>query len=323
MCTGLSIRGSKHYFGRNLDLEYDFGPEVTITPRTYPLTFTQEEGSADHYAMIGMASVMDNYPLYAEAINEKGLGMAGLHFAMYGGYPAPQKDSTYHVAPFEFIPWVLSQCATLAEAEEKLRSLTLTDVPFSPKVPNSKLHWLLADETGAIVVEPMTDGLRVEKDPYHVLTNDPPFSYHATNLNFYLNVTAKNPADRFGGDYTLETMGKGAGGFGLPGDYTSSSRFVRIAFNRANSMCDANEEAEVTQFFHLLDSVAEVRGSVLTEEGTPWYTRYSCCMYDGRFLYKTYENNQITEYDMSRENLDSSELIIYPLIEKQQLRQGN
>ena len=323
MCTGISITGSRHYFGRNLDLEYDFGPQVTITPRTYPLHFSEEEGTSDHYAMIGMASVMDNYPLYAEAINEKGLGMAGLHFAMYGGYPAPQKDSTYKVAPYEFIPWLLSQCATLEEAEAKLSKLTLTDTPFSAQIPNSKLHWLISDASGLLVVEPMTDGLRIEKNPYGVLTNDPPFTYHSTNLNFYLNVTAQSPEDRFGGSFDLKTMGKGAGGYGLPGDYTSASRFVRIAFNCANSKCDKTEEAEIAQFFHLLDSVAQVRGAVLTEDGKPWYTRYSCCMYESRFLYKTYENNQITVFDMQNEDLDASELKVYPLEKTQPLAKGN
>lgn len=323
MCTGLSLTGSRHYFGRNLDLEYDFGPQVTITPRNYALNFSEEPGVKEHYAMIGMASVMNNYPLYAEAINEKGLGMAGLHFAMYGDYPSAQPDAAYKVAPYEFISWLLSQCATLAEAEEKLKRVTLTDTPFSPQIPNSRLHWLISDATGSLVVEPMKDGLRIEKDPYHVLTNDPPFSYHATNLNFYLNITSQAPEDRFGGDFPLTAMGKGAGGFGLPGDYTAASRFIRIAFNRANSLCEKDEEAEITQFFHLLDSVAEVSGAVRTEDGKPWYTRYSCCMYDGCFLYKTYENNQIILYDMNRENLSSDALIVYPLEKKQQILKGN
>lgn len=323
MCTGLSLNGSKHYFGRNLDLEYNYGPQVAITPRHYPFAFTDGTKTDSHYAIIGMASVMDNYPLYADATNEKGLSMAGLHFALSGALPSPGPDGATDVAPFEFIGWVLSQCATLDEAIGRLENITLTNVPFSPQVPNSMLHWMLADETGSAVVEPLADGLSVKRDPYNVLTNDPPFSYHATNLNFYLNLTPEMPENRFCAAYDLKALGKGTGAFGLPGDCSSPSRFVRIAFNSGNSVCAQTEEAELAQFFHLLDSVASVRGDVRTDDGKYFYTRYSSCMFEGRYFYKTYFNNQITELDMAKTDMNADRLSVYPLVEAQQIRAGN
>ena len=80
MCTCIDFKTKDHYFGRNLDLEYRFDEKVVITPRNY--CFALKNGSTIHtkYAMIGMASVKDNYPLYAEATNEKGLSIAGLYF---------------------------------------------------------------------------------------------------------------------------------------------------------------------------------------------------------------------------------------------------
>ena len=80
MCTCITYDNGEFYFGRNLDLEYSFGERVVVTPRNFPLAFKRSEPLSSHYAMIGMASVMDNYPMYAEAVNEKGLGMAGLNF---------------------------------------------------------------------------------------------------------------------------------------------------------------------------------------------------------------------------------------------------
>lgn len=323
MCTGLSMMGSKHYFGRNLDLEYDFGQQVVITPREYEIKFSQEKGTANHYAIIGMASVVDNYPLFADAINEKGLGMAGLHFALTGSYPSAVPNAEYTVSPYEYITWVLSQCATLAEARDLVEKTTLSNVPFSANLPLSMLHWMVSDATGSFIIEPMADGLVIRDDPHNVLTNDPTFEFQTTNLNYYLNLTAGWPTDRFAPDAGLKPLGKGMGALGLPGDSSAVSRFVRIAFNSANSVCPANEPAEITQFFHLLDSVASLRGPVQTEEGKYFITRYSACMVDGDYYYKTYENNQITRVSMSRVDLDGKELSCYSVDAPQQIKEGN
>ena len=80
MCTCITYLNNDLYFGRNLDLDCSFGETVTITPRSFPLVFRQAGQQDHHYAMIGMASACDSFPLYAEAVNEKGLAMAGLNF---------------------------------------------------------------------------------------------------------------------------------------------------------------------------------------------------------------------------------------------------
>ena len=80
MCTSIVYATKDHYFGRNLDLELSYGQVVTITPRNYPFKFRRTDPLPSHYALIGMAAVVDNYPLYFEATNEKGLSMAGLNF---------------------------------------------------------------------------------------------------------------------------------------------------------------------------------------------------------------------------------------------------
>ena len=80
MCTSIAYTTKHFYFGRNLDLEYSFGEEVVITPRNYRFTYKKQEAAPAGYAMVGMANVVAEYPLYAEAVNEKGLGIAGLNF---------------------------------------------------------------------------------------------------------------------------------------------------------------------------------------------------------------------------------------------------
>ena len=80
MCTAATYKTKDFYFGRTLDYEFSYGDQITITPRNYPFSFRHAGTKQTHYAIIGMAHVAGDYPLYYDAINEKGLGMAGLNF---------------------------------------------------------------------------------------------------------------------------------------------------------------------------------------------------------------------------------------------------
>ena len=78
MCTAATYKTKDFYMGRTLDYEFSYGDEVTVTPRNYPINFRFMGVRNNHFAMIGMAHVSDDYPLYYEAFNEKGLGMQDL-----------------------------------------------------------------------------------------------------------------------------------------------------------------------------------------------------------------------------------------------------
>lgn len=135
MCTAATYKTKDFYFGRTLDYEFSYGNEIAITPRNYPFHFRHSDRVLDkHYAIIGMAHISDSYPLYYDAINEKGLGMAGLNFVGNAAYANPVSDKE-NIAQFEFIPWILSQCATLEEARQKLSCMNLTNTQFSEKLP--------------------------------------------------------------------------------------------------------------------------------------------------------------------------------------------
>ena len=168
MCTAVTFHTSDHYFGRNLDLEYSYHETVTITPRNYSLQFRNGTVLKTHYAMIGMAMVADNYPLYYDATNEKGLSMAGLNFPGNAVFH-PAKAQADNIAPFEFIPWILGQCTTIQEAEIFLKRINLTDIPFSREYPCTPLHWIIADKTSAITVESTVDGLHIMENPAAIL----------------------------------------------------------------------------------------------------------------------------------------------------------
>lgn len=247
MCTAATYKTADFYFGRTLDYEFSYGDEVTVTPRNYPLTFRHASAVSTHYAIIGMAHVAGDYPLYYDAFNEKGLCMAGLNFVGNASYQKPQEDHD-NIAQFEFIPWILSQCASVKEARVHLAQMVLTDTPFNEQFAPAQLHWILADKNECIVIEPMADGLHIYDNPVGVLTNNPPFPQQLFSLNNYMNLSPKQPQNTFSADLPLTTYSRGMGALGLPGDLSSASRFVRVAFTKSNARSGASELESVSQF---------------------------------------------------------------------------
>lgn len=324
MCTAATYKTKDFYFGRTLDYEFSYGDEVTITPRNFPLNFREKGTLNSHYAMIGMAHVADNTPLYYEAVNEKGLGMAGLNFVGNAVYfnAAEGKDN---IAQFEFIPWILSQCANITEARKLTEKINLLNTPFSPNLPVSQLHWIIADKEGSITVESVAEGLKIYENPVGVLTNNPPFDKQLFNLNNYMSLTARSPENTFAKGLELNRYSRGMGALGLPGDLSSQSRFVRVAFVKMNSVSGSGEKESVSQFFHILNSVDQQRGCCILEEEKYEITIYTCCCNadKGIYYYTSYNNHQITAVDMNKENLDGKELIRYLPITEEQIRVQN
>ncbi len=322
MCTAIHFQ--KNLFGRTLDLEHGYQERVTVTPRNFSLSFRHMPEMRTHFAIIGMATVQDNYPLYYDAINEKGLGMAGLNFPDNAVYQ-PEDNQKENIAPFELIPWVLGQCETVAEARRLLQKTNLFHHSFSAELPVTPLHWMIADRKEALTVEPMEDGLHLLENPVGVLTNNPPFAMQLFSLNNYLHLSREVPENRFSDKVVLKPYSRGMGAMGLPGDVSSGSRFVRASFTKLNALSGQSEEESICQFFHILDTVAQTKGCVHLGEEQYEYTLYSSCcdLEKGIYYYTTYENRQITAVALGEENPDGCDLVCYPLVVRQQIMLQN
>ena len=157
MCTAATYQTKDFYFGRTLDYEFSYGDEIVVTPRKFPLDFCHMGKCDAHYGMIGMAHVADGYPLYYDAVNEKGVGMAGLNFVGNAVYQKVE-EGRENVAQYELIPWVLGQCANLQEVRKLLAKMNLVGTPFGD-FPAAQLHWIIADASGAAIIEGRAAGL--------------------------------------------------------------------------------------------------------------------------------------------------------------------
>ncbi len=320
MCTAATYKTNDLYFGRTLDNEFSYFEEVTVTPRNFKFDFRFSNPLTSHYAIIGMAYVCDNYPLYYDAMNEKGLCMAGLNFVGNACFNKVQHNKQ-NVAVFEFIPFILSQCSSVKEVRIILENINLVDEPFNEKLPTAGLHWLVADRDECITVESVKDGLKVYENPVGVLTNNPPFPEQMFRLNDYMRLSPKAPENGFSKDLDLKHYSKGMGAIGLPGDLSSMSRFVRVAFVKSNSVSGTGELESVSQFFHILNSVDQQRGCNIADRGEYEITVYTSCVNadKGIYYYTTYDNHQISAVDMHKENLEGGELFRYPLRTSEQI----
>ena len=320
MCTAITLQTRDFYFGRTLDYEHSWGEEVVVMPRNFPLAFRHAGTLESHYAILGMACVKDGYPLYFDGINEQGLAMAGLNFVGNAVYGKPLEGKE-NIAQFEFIPWILSRCASVGEARELLSNLHLTDAPFSAQLLPAQLHWIIADRGGAITVESVREGLRIYDNPVEVLTNNPSFDQQMFRLNDFMDLSPQNPENTFSGNLNLNSYSRGMGALGLPGDLSSQSRFIRAAFVKENSRSGDGETESVGQFFHILGSVEQVRGCCEVGKGQYERTLYtSCCNGDkGIYYYTTYENHQIHAVHLHHENLDARELVRFLLVRQEQI----
>lgn len=320
MCTALTLQTKDGYnlFGRNMDLAYSFNQAVTLVPRNYECR-DRVTGNIrkNKYAILGMASIIDDYPAFADAFNEKGLSCAGLNFSGYFHAEESIVPGKKNIAPYDLILWILSNFKDVDEVFNEINNIELVAVPINEQTPLPTLHWMVADTKGkSIVIEKTKEGLKAYKNPIGVLTNSPTFDWHLTNLNEYMKVTPIQPEPLKWGDKELKPLGVGMGTKGLPGGLSGVDRFVRISYLKAQYSKSEDLMSGISQFFHMLNNVAMPKGAVISE-GLDDITIYTSCMCQekGIYYYSTY-NSGINAIDMHKENLDAKEIKRFDYIDK-------
>ncbi|WP_283694191.1 choloylglycine hydrolase [Clostridium perfringens] len=317
MCTGLALetKDGLHLFGRNMDIEYSFNQSIIFIPRNFKcVNKSNKKELTTKYAVLGMGTIFDDYPTFADGMNEKGLGCAGLNFPVYVSYSKEDIEGKTNIPVYNFLLWVLANFSSVEEVKEALKNANIVDIPISENIPNTTLHWMISDITGkSIVVEQTKEKLNVFDNNIGVLTNSPTFDWHVANLNQYVGLRYNQVPEFKLGDQSLTSLGQGTGLVGLPGDFTPASRFIRVAFLRDAMIKNDKDSIDLIEFFHILNNVAMVRGSTRTVEEKSDLTQYTSCMCleKGIYYYNTYENNQINAIDMNKENLDGNEIKTY------------
>lgn len=317
MCTALTLKTSEgtHLFGRNMDIEFSFNQSVGIIPRSFEYkNMSTNELEKTKYAIIGMITVIDNHPMLADGLNEKGLACAGLNFPGYAHWESELAEGKINVPAYDFMLWVLSNFETLEELKPELEKINLLNSRINNLTPPPTLHWIITDKTGeSIVIEKTKSGLRIFNNEVGVLTNSPTFDWHITNLRQYIGLSSNQVTNAKWSTQELKALGQGVGCVGIPGDFTPASRFVRTAFLRHFALANDKDSMNISEFFHILNNVAMVRGSVRTPDNRSDITQYTSCMNQekGIYYYNTYNNNNINAIDMHKEDLNAKEIKLF------------
>ncbi len=299
MCTAVA---DGNFFGRTLDYGRSFGEQPIIAPRRFPLRFRRLPPLGEHYALLGMAAVEEGYPLFYEAINERGLGMAGLLFAGNAFYPPPRAGAE-NVGSFELIPWILGQCAELQEVRARLERLCICDLHFSAALPATPLHWIIASAEGSLILESTAAGLFIYENPIGVLTNNPPFPQQLLRQQDYARLSPHNAPE--------QQYSAGLGAIGLPGDFSSAGRFARAAFIRRH-----RKERGMEGLFRILGG-AEVPQGCAGDRATLYTSVYDLAA--GRMFYTTRQNRAVTALALGGADFEGERLLRYPLQQEQRI----
>ena len=212
------------------------------------------ENGLKYKGVYGYVGIYTEYePFVVEGVNEAGLSAGLFFFPQYGEYApydSAQNDKT--LCDMQFVSWVLSQFSKIDQVKEALSKIDL--VTLNSKI--GAVHWRITEPGGRMVVLEVVGGVpRFYENTLGVLTNAPGFQWHMTNLNNYINlVPGSAPDNTIAKGITLQPLGHGSGMLGLPGDFTSPSRFVRATFFQTTAPVWDNGFDTVVQAFHILNN---------------------------------------------------------------------
>ncbi|MDF7638102.1 choloylglycine hydrolase family protein [Lactobacillus sp. ESL0791] len=297
----METKDKKHFLSRTMDFMMEMAEQVVFTPKnkTFAVSYNDAQEITSKHAFIGLGVIQDtdNAPVTFDGVNDAGVMGATLYFPRYASYHEKAEAGTVAVSPDKIISVILAQAESLAEIEELFtKQITIVNEASPSLKVVSPLHFIFSDASGAsVIVEPQEDGVHIIKNSVGVMTNSPDYHWHETNLRNYLCVTPKQHDDVEFLGKTLTPFSQGSGTFGLPGDYTPVSRFVRTAFMKNNVEQAKDEIAGVSLAHHILESVSIPRGIVVTPDKTFDYTCYQAymCAESRSYYYSTYGNQRI------------------------------
>ncbi|WP_412989418.1 choloylglycine hydrolase family protein [Pediococcus siamensis] len=328
MCTSVMYQNKmgQWFLARTMDFSFELGGRPVVIPRNFHFKSDAETNGFDtKLGFTGAGRDLNGYIL-VDGVNEAGVGAATLYFdglAKFADAPVADK---LNLAPHEVVNWILGNVDSVADLKQKIASLNIVAVEnalFKIVVP---LHWIVSDKSGAcVVIEQDENGMKVMDDPVKVMTNSPDFQWHLKNLNNYVQLKPTSHSSKKYGDFESDAYGLGSGALGLPGDYTSVSRFVRAAFIRENTEKAASISGSVNALSHILNSVEIPKGVKADNEGGCDYTQYRGYMSleEGAYYMQPYEDQTITRVALTPELLNAEAPSEFPLQTEQQFHSVN
>lgn len=312
MCTSITLKSkdNNYLLARTMDFSFDLDPVMTLFPRNFKLDF-KEATLNSHYAFFGLAKDVGSYYL-ADGLNEYGLSVAALYFEGYAKYKDSSDDNTVGIASYELVMWLLAKCQSVDEVISEFNNITVVNelMGFLGVVP--PLHWIVSDKEGnSLVIEIVNEEVIFYHNSIGVLTNSPDYNWHLTNLRSYIGLDPNQVSSRTIYGVEFKPFGQGSGTFGLPGDFTPPSRFVRTLYSKLSSKSAENNDDLVLYAMHILNGVDIVKGSVVTQRATIDYTQYTSYMLnnDLTYYFRLHSSLNVEKYRLLDYDLDNDKVL--------------
>jgi choloylglycine hydrolase len=325
MCTGIRLKAQDNsiIYARTLEFAQEINSEIIFIPRHCEFIGTDPRGKPNglkwttKYAVLGANA--EKLSIVIDGVNEKGLAGGLFYFPGYAQYQeVPTNQTQNSIAPWELMTFILSTCQSIAEVKKILPTIYVNSSSFAQWGITPPVHAIVHDENGSsLVIEYVNGVLHTYDNPIGVFTNSPTFDWHTTNLNNYVNLGAFNTSSKELNGLTLKPLGQGSGMMGLPGDFTSPSRFVR-AVVYSQSVVDLKDADNTKKTaFHVLNLFDISRGFIrqqekdsVSYERTQWTS--ACDLKNRRYYYKTYETQIVQEVDLLKMDVDAKQTVILP-----------
>lgn len=328
MCTSLTYQTTSgdQFLARTMDFGFELGGRPVVIPRHHHFdSVTNEVGYDAPYSFVGTGRDLNGYTLI-DGVNEHGVSAAALYFAGQAQYAETTATGKVNLAPHEVLMWILGNVQSTAELEQRLNDLNIMNAAAPLLNIVVPLHWIISDQSGATyVLEREADGVHYMKNPVGVMTNTPDFGWHLKNLSNYVQLQPTPHPDRQYGDMQVSAFGPGSGALGMPGDYTSVSRFVRTVYMRQHTTAVATDAEAVNALSHMLNSVEIPKGVKIKADGSADYTQYRAymSMHEPAFYMQPYEDQTITRVALTEELMNADQPTEFAVKSTQQFNEVN
>lgn len=322
MCTGIRLRAQDGAVvaGRTLEFAEPLTSELLIIPRNYAYVGTALAGAGyawkSRYGVVGANALKLSH--IVDGINEVGLAGGLFYFPDYAGYQTVG-DTKRVIAPWELMTLILTSCATLSDVRELLAQITVAAVPFPAWGFVPPVHAVVHEPSGqSLVIEYVAGTLLVHDNPLGIMTNAPTFDWHMTNLNNYTGLTRENAPTRSVAGVALKPFGQGSGMRGLPGDFSSPSRFVRAGTFAATVVPAATAMAGVALLFHLLNNFDIPQGAVCSDatakscEYTEWTSVADLAQ--RRYYLRMHDSPLPVMVDLAKADFSKEHVVLQPVV---------
>ncbi len=205
----------------------------------------------------------------SDGLNTEGLSAAALWLS-YTTFPKVEAGDCANCMDANLlISYLLGTCRSTGEVVKTLGKIQVWVQPILKDV--DRFHLSVHDKDGkSIVVEYVKGKQNIYNNDLAVLTNDPPYDWQSINYNYlYGNLQPKDlPVDKYveferqpngvlqAAHHGWQAEVLGSGMYGMPGDSTPPSRFVRMAALRKSFPTQYDSMTGVQYALQLLGRVA-------------------------------------------------------------------